>query len=329
MSDVTTAPGARARIQALDALRGFALCGIILINIEQTFGMVDVPPVVANAVRARFFVIFSLLFGIGFGIFLERAAARHDRPRLLLLRRLLVLGVLGVLHMLLQPGEVLRYYAVFGLLVLLPLSFAPRAVNLVVGLLALVGAMLTVGTLALIPGLFLIGYAMAMYGVPTTLPERSGVLAAWLAASTVAALAVAQLPAVPAGTSVALRPSVLLPMLMSFAYMAAFLLLLRSPLRAPLEAVLVPLGRLALTNYLVATIVFVPAGRALGLEGSAAWATATALAAGILVVQAVLSPWWLRGFRYGPFEWVWRCATWWQVVPLRREEDHVGHAVVA
>ncbi|WP_263399834.1 DUF418 domain-containing protein [Saccharopolyspora pogona] len=27
---------------------------------------------------------------------------------------------------------------------------------------------------------------------------------------------------------------------------------------------------------------------------------------------------WLARFRYGPLEWVWRCATWWSIVPLRR-----------
>ena len=47
-----------------------------------------------------------------------------------------------------------------------------------------------------------------------------------------------------------------------------------------------------------------PVGRAVGLEGSARWGTAIALGAGILAVQAVLSPMWLRRFRYGPMEWL-------------------------
>ena len=47
-------------------------------------------------------------------------------------------------------------------------------------------------------------------------------------------------------------------------------------------------------------------------------AAVAGLTVGILLVQAVWSSWWLRAFRYGPVEWVWRCLTWWQVAPLRR-----------
>ena len=47
---------------------------------------------------------------------------------------------------------------------------------------------------------------------------------------------------------------------------------------------------------------------------------AIALGAGILVVQAVVSPLWLRRFRYGPMEWLWRCATWWRWMPIRLRE---------
>ena len=54
------------RIQALDVLRGFALCGIVFINIYQTLGMRELPTGLALFVQARFYVIFSLLFGIGF-----------------------------------------------------------------------------------------------------------------------------------------------------------------------------------------------------------------------------------------------------------------------
>jgi len=42
-----------------------------------------------------------------------------------------VLGAFGTLHVLLQPGEVLWQYAVMGMVVLLPFSYAPRRVTLV------------------------------------------------------------------------------------------------------------------------------------------------------------------------------------------------------
>lgn len=134
---MTTPPN--ERIQALDVLRGFALCGIVFINIYQTLGMRELPTGLALFVQARFYVIFSLLLGVG---------------------------------------------------------------------------IMFVGGAGLIPGLFLIGSALASYRVPEELPGRAGLLAA----------------------------------------------------------------------------------------------------------QAVLSPLWLRRFRYGPVEWLWRCVTWWRWMPIRAPE---------
>ncbi len=36
-------------------------------------------------------------------------------------------------------------------------------------------------------------------------------------------------------------------------------------------------------------------------------------------LQLAASTWWLSRFRMGPLEWVWRCFTYWQWAPLRRE----------
>ncbi|MDF2740923.1 MAG: hypothetical protein K0S88_2291 [Actinomycetia bacterium] len=100
------------RIQALDVVRGFALCGIVPINIYQTLGMRDLPA--------------------GLELF--------------------VLALLGGLHHLLQPGEVLLPYAICGLVFLLPFSYARPVVNLVAGVALLGAGMLFVGGAGLIPG---------------------------------------------------------------------------------------------------------------------------------------------------------------------------------
>ena len=95
------------RINQLDALRGFALAGIVMFNIVQ---MTHLPRPVGESsdhVGAyvwellfiqRPFPIFSLLFGVSFALFLRSAQMRTAHPRLVLLRRLLWLGVFGVLH---------------------------------------------------------------------------------------------------------------------------------------------------------------------------------------------------------------------------------------
>jgi uncharacterized protein len=324
---MTTRPN--ERIPALDVLRGFALCGIVFINIYQTLRMRDLPTGLALFVQARFYVIFSLLFGIGFAIFLERASARSDRPRLLLVRRFAFLALLGGLHHLLQPGEVLLPYAICGLVFLLPFSYASAAVNLVAGLALLAAGIMFVGGVGLVPGLFLIGSALASYRVPEELPGRAELLGALFLGFAAASLLLWWLSPVIAGGPEIRALEVVQPLLMSCAYMTGLMLLLHTPLGGPLRAVFVPLGRLALTNYLLATVAFVAVGRAVGLEGSARWGVAIALGLGILAVQAVASPLWLRRFRYGPMEWLWRCATWWRWMPIAalRHRDHPGVAV--
>ncbi|MBR7503759.1 hypothetical protein KCW65_27125, partial [Mycobacterium tuberculosis] len=75
----------------------------------------------------------------------------------------LFLGVLGALHMLLQPGEALLPYAIAALVVLLPSTWIPSRllapVTASVGALLLLAGVATGGGMAIIPGLFLVGFA--------------------------------------------------------------------------------------------------------------------------------------------------------------------------
>ena len=96
------------------------------------------------------------------------------------------------------------------------------------------------------------------------------------------------------------------------------LLLLRTPAGPALSAAPAPMGRMALTNYLSATVLFLVAGPLLGIDSPADLPAVIGLTVAIIVVQAVWSVLWLRSFRYGPAEWVWRCLTWWRRAPLRR-----------
>lgn len=318
----TTAP-VRDRIHALDALRGFALCGIIFINIPQTMEMLPSVAVAPEGLRyfvlGRFYPIFFLLFGISFGIFLSRAALRTDGPRILLLRRLFALAVIGIFHHLLQPGEVLLPFAIVGLVVLLPLSFAPPKVNLAVGIaLTVAGVVAGVGGFGVLPGLFVLGHALAELSVPETLARRTRQLAVLVAVCALVSVTVFAAIEWGVSESVGRRIGLLFSLGMSFGYAGLFLLVMRTPVGPALSSVLAPLGRMALTNYLTATILFVVLGNAIELRGSDDFAAASLLGAAILAVQAVWSPLWMRWFRYGPFEWVWRCVTWLQLVPMRR-----------
>lgn len=88
----------------------------------------------------------------------------------------------------------------------------------------------------------------------------------------------------------------------------------------PKLAVLAPAGRMALTNYLMQTVLamFVFYGIGLGAIGRIDGLTIFWLPVGIFVFQVASSHIWLRFFLYGPIEWCWRSYTYgcWQ--PMRR-----------
>jgi len=84
----------------------------------------------------------------------------------------------------------------------------------------------------------------------------------------------------------------------------------------PLAAV----GRMAFTNYLTQTILTAALVQALRIEAGELPLWATLLwSAVLLALQTVWSVWWLKRYRMGPFEWVWRICTWLRVPALRRQ----------
>ncbi|WP_033345910.1 DUF418 domain-containing protein [Catenuloplanes japonicus] len=314
--------GPRTRVDALDALRGFALCGILLVNIPWQIITVHMEygspgaRLLELTVHGRFFPIFSFLFGVSFALFLDSAANRTAYPRLILLRRLAALALVGLAHVVLHPGEALLPYAVIGIVVLLPASWLPRPIVLVLAGLALAGGVMVGGGVLLIPGLFLIGLAAVRYGVIDTLAQRRAQLAILCGVSTLGAVAATvwqyRMPADDVAATTA-------GLIGAIAYGTALLLFLRTRPGAGAQRVLAPLGRMALTNYLSATLIAAVAGPLIGLTGSAHYGRMALLALAILVVQAVASRYWLARHRYGPAEWLWRAVTWWSI-PRRESE---------
>ncbi|MEW9551047.1 DUF418 domain-containing protein [Nonomuraea sp. NPDC050783] len=309
-------------------IRGFALCGILVANVQPIANVGDV--LIARTggggsggeawlglfVYHRFFPIFSFLFGVGFSLLLDSAGRRVERPRSLLLRRLLALLALGLAHMfLLWYGDILTVYAVVGLVVLLPSSWLPRwAVAGAAGVLVVAALVASAGSYGLVPGLFLLGSAFTRYGVigriedSTRMPAALGLA---LAAMAVPAAWAQHVTGDPVATVTG-------GLLTAGAYVCALLVLLRTRLRPFLRAVFAPLGRMALTNYLTATVLVLLVAGVVGgpPEG---WPTGTVLliAGGVLALQWTWSTLWLRWFRQGPLEWLWRWATWARRPPLR------------
>ena len=131
------APVPRAeRIGALDVLRGLALPGILLMNLEAFTGgltqsMTGVDPALHGAdrivdalvlvlVQGKFYPLFALLFGMGFAVMAHRARALSPSTfTAVYARRLAALAVIGLLHALLVwSGDILLGYALVGVLLL-------------------------------------------------------------------------------------------------------------------------------------------------------------------------------------------------------------------
>lgn len=83
-----------------------------------------------------------------------------------------------------------------------------------------------------------------------------------------------------------------------------------------------PLGRMAFTNYLAQSVILscIFYGFGLALFGRLSIAQSIAVAIAIYAAQAVFSAWWLRRFRFGPVEWLWRSLMYgeWQPFPAHR-----------
>ncbi|WP_424530725.1 DUF418 domain-containing protein [Sphaerisporangium viridialbum] len=313
------------RIRELDALRGFAVCGITLVNTWQhTVGAIGrhtttpVDWIVENLLQSRFFPIFSFLFGVSFVLFLRSAARRTPRPRLVLLRRLAVLACLGLLHRMASPGEVLLPYAVTGAIVLLPASYLHRLPVLLAGAAATLWAALAhAGGVWLIPGVFLLGMAVIEYAPGPRALKPAFLTSALLGVALTGAWV--YLWGRPGAFDFPYTVSVypLAGLAAATAYCTGVLLLLRH--RPGSLAFLEPLGRMALSAYVSSTLAILAALPLLVLDGGRTGVVA--VAAVTIAVQAAFAHWWLARFRYGPLEWAWRCLTWWEIVPNRRPAE--------
>lgn len=108
-------------------------------------------------------------------------------------------------------------------------------------------------------------------------------------------------------------------LLISSAYIALVMLFCLWGGLPRLRLALAAVGRTALTNYLLQTILATAVfyGSGLGLFGSVERTGQLLIVLLIWAAQLVISPLWLRYFRYGPFEWLWRSLTYWRPQPMR------------
>lgn len=402
-----SAPGpiaAAERIALIDVLRGFALFGILVVNMAsfKSPGLASqagatLPDQAATwlisfGFQTKFYVLFSFLFGYGLSVQMARAAARGVALVPRFLRRLLGLLLLGLAHAaLLYTGDILVTYALLGMILLL-LRNAPDRVLLraAVGLVAATGLLLAIGGIAL--------------ALAAPAPESSGsqeletarVIAAFRGTPReVVAQRIGDYPGTLAFALLGQGPTALamfltglwagrqrllerlddnLPLLrrvralgfaigatggvvwatyrlvngfdfggglllasavdfatapfLTAAFVTTLTLLYRAPRWRRRLAPLALVGRMALSNYLLQSLVgaFIFTGYGLGLFGRVGAAVGLALSVAIYAMQLPLSAWWLRRYAFGPTEWLLPSFTYARLQPIRARRTLDGEA---
>jgi uncharacterized protein len=330
------------RLASIDILRGIALFGVMAVNLVTEFRVSifrqflpierPLPPLdsgveafVSLALEMKAFALFSLLFGVGLAIQFDRLS-RGGRPLYWLARRLGVLLLLGLAHLLLiWNGDILVEYAIAGFLVL-PFLYAPAWVLAAAfaGLLAFYAAMPLLQLPIPWPDAATLQqhvaeanrvYATGGFGEIWRFSLRElpllALLHVYIFPRTVAlfflgaflwrigllrdlgrhkqALAAGALVGILAGAVLTAGVGVvarLATVVLALGYGAAVLLLVLRPLAGRVLGAFAPLGRMAFTNYLLQSLIFCFIFFGYGLGQFGRMGAAQALALGTVVYVA-------------------------------------------
>jgi len=386
----------RERVVLLDVLRGFALFGILVVNMGAFKANLFGPPrdpdlldqaatwLIAFGFQTKFYVLFSFLFGYGLSVQIARATNRGAPLVPRYLRRLLGLLVLGLAHAaLLYVGDILVTYALLGVALLL-LRHARSSVLLGLAAVLVFGSALTFAALGSLASgaapsdpttraewgreaersaaayrgtprevieervrdypvtlafallgqgptalsMFLVGLWAGRRRLVERIDEHAvllrRVLAVGLVVGVPGAVAWATFRVVNGFT---LDAAFLYAAAVDFAtapfltavYAISIAMLYQDDRWRRHLAVLAPVGRLALSNYLLQSLIgaFLFTGYGLALYGRLDAGLGLALSLTIFAVQVPLSGWWLRHFDLGPAEWLLRSFTYGRRQPFR------------
>jgi len=417
MSNSATPVLQNERTDILDVLRGFALVGVLLDNVFGFSGWSFLTQQHREAlatwpadgiiglseltfINGKFYSLLSLLFGIGFSIILIRNELKGINPLKIFYRRLFILLLIGLGHLLLLwEGDILVLYALIGMLLPLFRKCKDNTLLIWAGVLILspilidiVNVLLKVKTgnfleaiaqgidkkngiptddsfaaylykdgsgwqewrnwqasgflyryayiiesnrIPKVLGMFLIGLYAGRKMIYTNLANYTSLfkkLRRWgfiigipaAIACTYFELFGKKIPDISGlGHTVFYALSVV-PLCL--AYTAVICLhWIKKGGNTKLK-LLAPVGRMAMTNYLMQTFIGITLyyGVGFGLGGNIGPAIFIPVGLCVYLLQIIYSNWWFKHFNYGPFEWVWRQLSYGKRLPLKKQQPPVS-----
>jgi uncharacterized protein len=346
--------------------------------------------------QGKFFTLFSFLFGLGLAVQMQRAEAKGVAIVPLYLRRLLVLLVIGIAHVvLLWFGDILTYYALLGFVLLLFRKTKPRRLLVWASVFLLIPLLLNAaftgliklsddtsqlasaqtleaqyresytqalttyqggsfaamieqrlqdyaftslgqvfsGGLLIVLAMFLLGLYIGKRQLLQNINEHLPFFKKVFVWAGILGLIGTTLEHLFLSSASPLEPTFLgllglagyiigAPAL-SLCYASGLVLLVQ---RVKRLNVLAPLGRTALSNYLLQSLICTTLfyGYGFNLYGKVGPALGIVITLAIFALQIPLSHWWVRHFRFGVAEWLWRTLTYGKVQPMRLREANTS-----
>jgi uncharacterized protein len=119
---------------------------------------------------------------------------------------------------------------------------------------------------------------------------------------------------------IGMAPNYIGSVFVALGHIAAVMLIVKTGALKRLMQRFAAVGRMAFTNYLLHSIILTTVfyGYGFGLYGQVSRFWQMAFVVVVIGLQMIVSPLWLKHYRFGPAEWFWRSLTYWKWQPMRR-----------
>ncbi|KAA0964812.1 DUF418 domain-containing protein [Sporosarcina sp. ANT_H38] len=318
------------RIYSIDIIRGFAIMGIFLININSFISEEAYRNLQGSLyaiftglfIHGKFHFIFAFLFGVGATIFLSRLESK-GLSTWTYIRRMLLLFVFGIVNVAFSAPDVLIGYAAIGTLLLvfirlnkhfilgcaLFLTFFVDIYTLVHHFtpLSIPGELLSLFVVGQTLGHMLLGSVLYNYGLFDVKTKKPLIKMIFIS-TVILSIGILWLQ-----IELHLKFTFFVSII-GLMYITGGLLLLEHKRVRTLFASVVPYGRMSLTNYILQTI--------FGVTVIASMVStpkdAIIYCALLFTAQLLFSNVWMKHFYFGPLEWLWRMGTYKFVPKMKR-----------